>query len=246
RISSIAPTLVKNDGILMYCTCTYNATENIDNVNWLSENYELESEALALEENWGIKVISKQDALGYQFYPHLVEGEGFFIACLRQKGINFSPKNKKNTAFKHLKKVPKKQLLNVAEFVNSEIDLSFYETEKGRIFAFPSSLIETFMQLAGHLKKSAFGTEIGAIKGKSLVPAHALALSHLIADEVPKLRLDKQKALEFLKKSPVDNDTDREGWHLVTYEDSALGWAKVLKNRINNYYPKEWRIRMKI
>jgi len=28
----------------------------------------------------------------------------------------------------------------------------------------------------------------------------------------------------------------------MNYEGQALGWAKLLPNRINNYYPKEIRI----
>ncbi|NNU33163.1 hypothetical protein HK413_01390 [Mucilaginibacter sp. S1162] len=28
----------------------------------------------------------------------------------------------------------------------------------------------------------------------------------------------------------------------MTYRGEALGWAKLLPNRVNNYYPKELRI----
>jgi NOL1/NOP2/fmu family ribosome biogenesis protein len=33
-----------------------------------------------------------------------------------------------------------------------------------------------------------------------------------------------------------------KGWALATYKNTNLGWLKVLQNRINNYYPVEWRI----
>ena len=32
------------------------------------------------------------------------------------------------------------------------------------------------------------------------------------------------------------------GWALLTYRKLPLGWIKALSSRINNYYPKEWRI----
>ncbi|HAL94965.1 MAG TPA: hypothetical protein DCP55_03170, partial [Chitinophagaceae bacterium] len=32
------------------------------------------------------------------------------------------------------------------------------------------------------------------------------------------------------------------GGNLVTYNGFGLGWANVLQGRINNYYPKEFRI----
>ena len=32
------------------------------------------------------------------------------------------------------------------------------------------------------------------------------------------------------------------GWAIVQYEGMNLGWIKLLGNRTNNYYPREWRI----
>jgi NOL1/NOP2/fmu family ribosome biogenesis protein len=33
-----------------------------------------------------------------------------------------------------------------------------------------------------------------------------------------------------------------KGWALVTYHGHGIGWVKVLQGRINNYYPKNWRV----
>jgi NOL1/NOP2/fmu family ribosome biogenesis protein len=33
-----------------------------------------------------------------------------------------------------------------------------------------------------------------------------------------------------------------KGWNLIRHCGLNLGWAKVLPNRLNNYYPGEWRI----
>jgi len=49
-----------------------------------------------------------------------------------------------------------------------------------------------------------------------------------------------------LKKIFVEFGLSQQGWHLVQYENLALGWAKTLKRMMNNYYPKEWRIHIKI
>jgi NOL1/NOP2/fmu family ribosome biogenesis protein len=37
-----------------------------------------------------------------------------------------------------------------------------------------------------------------------------------------------------------------KGWVLMRHEGNALGWAKGLGARWNNYYPKGWRILMQI
>jgi NOL1/NOP2/fmu family ribosome biogenesis protein len=49
-------------------------------------------------------------------------------------------------------------------------------------------------------------------------------------------------ALRYLRKENPDVETNTKGWALMMYESMPLGWAKILPNRINNYYPKELRI----
>ena len=49
-------------------------------------------------------------------------------------------------------------------------------------------------------------------------------------------------ALQYLRREEVKVETDLKGWVLAEYEGIPLGWMKVLANRVNNYYPREWRI----
>jgi hypothetical protein len=37
-----------------------------------------------------------------------------------------------------------------------------------------------------------------------------------------------------------------KGWNIVTYKGINLGFANNLGNRVNNYFPMEWRIRMNL
>jgi NOL1/NOP2/fmu family ribosome biogenesis protein len=76
-----------------------------------------------------------------------------------------------------------------------------------------------------------------------LIPDHELALS-LILNKNATLQtpLNKDQAIQYLRKENIDIDTTSIGWSLMTFEGQALGWAKLLPNRINNYYPKELRI----
>jgi NOL1/NOP2/fmu family ribosome biogenesis protein len=54
--------------------------------------------------------------------------------------------------------------------------------------------------------------------------------------------LTKEQAIQYLRRDNIDITVTGKGWSLMTYEGLALGWAKLLPNRINNYYPKEIRI----
>ena len=59
----------------------------------------------------------------------------------------------------------------------------------------------------------------------------------------PQQELTKEEALAFLRKKDLSYTDLPLGWVLLTYQKLSLGWIKNLGNRVNNYYPKEWRIR---
>ena len=75
-----------------------------------------------------------------------------------------------------------------------------------------------------------------------LVPDHELALSQIAAPQIPSITLKNEIALQYLRREEVKIETELKGWVLAQYEGVSLGWMKVLANRVNNYYPREWRI----
>jgi NOL1/NOP2/fmu family ribosome biogenesis protein len=69
-----------------------------------------------------------------------------------------------------------------------------------------------------------------------------MAMNPLMKIEVPKISLNKSDALQYLRRNVFELDTGLKGWALVQFEGINLGWIKLLPGRINNYYPKDWRI----
>jgi NOL1/NOP2/fmu family ribosome biogenesis protein len=69
-------------------------------------------------------------------------------------------------------------------------------------------------------------------------------MSDLPSSEIASVSLNKEAALQYLRKADVFIDVGQRGWVLVAFCGINLGWIKHLGNRINNYYPKEWRILM--
>ena len=96
------------------------------------------------------------------------------------------------------------------------------------------------IQAALYIKKA--GIKLGTIIRNELIPDHELALSNIINENVPAIEVDIDSALTYLRKEEVKSDAGIIGWNLINYQHLALGWIKKLPNRINNYYPKEWRI----
>ncbi|HEY5823531.1 MAG TPA: RsmB/NOP family class I SAM-dependent RNA methyltransferase, partial [Cyclobacteriaceae bacterium] len=82
-LSDVWPAL-KENGILIYCTCTYSEEENENNLSWLAAEHNAEFIELSLDPSWKIETIKKGKAVGYRFYPHKVNGEGFFISVIRK------------------------------------------------------------------------------------------------------------------------------------------------------------------
>ncbi|MEX2233333.1 MAG: RsmB/NOP family class I SAM-dependent RNA methyltransferase, partial [Cyclobacteriaceae bacterium] len=54
RILSDAWDSLRENGVLIYCTCTYNESENEDNLRWLQENYSVEFLKLSTDPSWGV------------------------------------------------------------------------------------------------------------------------------------------------------------------------------------------------
>ncbi|MFR4043562.1 MAG: methyltransferase RsmF C-terminal domain-like protein [Odoribacter splanchnicus] len=91
------------------------------------------------------------------------------------------------------------------------------------------------------------GCEIAEIINRKSKPLPSLALwQGLNKANCALLDTDRMTALTFLKKEDIPVPPKTAEWLLVTYRGQGLGWCKHLGNRLNNYYPKEWRIRMTI
>ncbi|HEY1023270.1 MAG TPA: Fmu (Sun) domain protein, partial [Flavisolibacter sp.] len=102
--------------------------------------------------------------------------------------------------------------------------------------------VQHFMQLSTHLSIVYAGVTIGEIFKEKLVPDHALAQSLLLSENVKTVDLSYADAIKYLQRQEVLCTPQSIGWQVVRYKEKPLGWINALKNRVNNYYPKEIRI----
>ena len=244
RILAAAVATLAPDGVLLYSTCTYNHQENDANVAWLLQEFPLEQINLDIPDEWGIIHTAEG---GYQFYPHRLKGEGFFLSVFRKKSGPAQKSPSLPSAFRSLKPLSK-SLIPVAEkWLKKGIRARFFQTLAGEVLALPSELESAFLALDKALKHKWFGLNIGTFKGSDFVPDHALALSLWVSADLPKAALTEEQALLFLKKETFEPHADwPKGWVLASYQGLPLGWMKILPNRINNYLPQERRIRMSL
>lgn len=248
RILANALPLLKKEGYLIYATCTYALEENEQQLQWLMEEYALESVSLNLEADWGVKEVTVgESSVAYRFYPHLLSGGGLFMAILRKKEGASQPKKAK---FKKGKKEPIWQKIAAKQkgFFEGWVQAVFLDhiyQYQDQFYYLPPSIAPSIQQLSATIALRSAGICLGSIKGNKLVPDHHLAMSTIIHPAVQRIELMEDQAILYLKKQAlsIDGLPVIKGWALATYQSLPLGWMKVLNNRMNNYYPKHFRIR---
>lgn len=234
-VSDVFPAL-KDGGLLIYSTCTFNKKENDENTAWIAESLGAEIVHIEVKDDWGITATE----CGYHFYPHKAKGEGFYLAALRKVGGD-SPIRLRQTKRKNSEPVPKE----IESMVKSGSDIKFIPL-RGSFVALPTRYADVVKCVADELNIIQAGTTIGCMKGKDAIPDVSLALSLLLPDNFfPIIDLDWNQAIAYLRKDNVTLDSYiPKGWIVVSFKGAHLGFLKNLGNRTNNPYPQEWRIRM--
>lgn len=214
-------------GFLIYSTCTFEPEENDEQFRELQiTNYKL------LSEQPGVVATE----YGYQFYPHKIKGEGFYMAVMQKDGGTIFDTRQAI----HDKRNYQSSIINHQFLVAAD---NFVEHKKNDfLFAIPKSIYDDFVFLEKQLYIRHAGIFLGTVKGKDFLPSHDLALSNFCKRDLPSVDLNEEEAILFLRSEAPKLKTDLRGWCLATYTGVNLGWMKVLDNRINNYFPKELRI----
>jgi len=241
-LADVWPTL-REGGILIYSSCTFNPAENEENMKWLSEFSDIEPVSLKIDNQWGVTITKAGDFPCYRFYPHKVTGEGFFMAVVRKTAGNGTP------AIKKIKDNPllaSKAEKEIGRTLISDESLDILRFED-YLLAFPSPHFSDLLQIKNNLRIIQAGVKIGEMKQRDLIPAHELALSTILnRSAFPEIDLTIEEAITYLKREDVSPKSSDRGWNLITYRNIPLGWVKNLGNRFNSAYPKEWRIRMSV
>jgi 16S rRNA C967 or C1407 C5-methylase (RsmB/RsmF family)/NOL1/NOP2/fmu family ribosome biogenesis protein len=236
-LADIIPAL-KEEGVLIYATCSYSKEEDEDIMDWMMGKLKVKSLKLKVDDDWNIAESgSGQGGYGYRFWPDKVKGEGFFIACFRKTGDgdghSVKIKTKPGAA-------TKKEIEMIEKWTGKEHQ-HFIKYEN-TVYAWPENLSEDMSFLLENLRVIYSGVRIGELVRDKLVPDHALAMSRLASSSIDIANFNYEQSIQYLQKKEIQAEISSRGWHLVNYEGHPLGWINVLPSRINNYYPKELRI----
>ncbi len=236
-LDDIIPAL-KMGGYLIYSTCTFAEEENEQNCLKVLDSGQFGSVKIDVPDEWNIEQIEKDGLNALRFFPGKIPGEGFYISVFKKLNGGKVNNTKGNRIFE-------KAAANVVQKVSGFAEFSGHliENKDKDIFASIFSSVE-LNTLTETLFITMPGVELGRLIREDFIPAHALATSRMSSDYFPSYELSLEDAQNFLRGDQIVIDSTA-GWNLLKFQGHALGWAKVMKNRMNNYYPKEYRIRMR-
>ena len=235
---------VKPGGVLVYSTCTFSPEENEGTISaFLRAHDEYNIEETALE---GILSPGRADwveqpaaGIGHtlRLWPHLLRGEGHYIARLRKQGQVTDKKPVQGAGDKKLCKL-------IEGFLREELGIgdAWIARHPGRLVRFGEQIYlmpEEMTSLEG-LRILRPGLQLATEKKNRFEPAHALALTLLPGDSSRMYGLSGQEAAAYLRGESLACGEQR-GWTVLSYEGYALGFGKASGGQMKNHYPKGLR-----
>jgi 16S rRNA C967 or C1407 C5-methylase (RsmB/RsmF family)/NOL1/NOP2/fmu family ribosome biogenesis protein len=226
-------------GYLIYSTCTFNPAENHELIAQFLDTQKASLVDLTFPSDYALQ--QPANRIGWQCYPHLIKTEGFYFAVIQkdEEHVGHSTKGFKNKTKKKSSQEVKLKL--PFDLPNGYIS----QTIDNQNYLFPENQQVRVSTLLNQIRVMKLGTLLGEFIGKKFIPHHEYALSTHIDSGFSVVNLSLEEALNYLKGNTLSMNLDG-GWHLAAFKEHQLGWFKQIGNRMNNYYPKELRIRMAI
>ena len=215
--------MLKDGGMLLYSTCTFNTKEDEEVVRYALENNK-DVRLVPIKKYNGFK--DGIDNIGVKLFPHRIKGEGHFV-CLLQKG-NIQSKEKKQH----------KQVKSNIDFINSlnkEFkDGEFLDINENTYFVKPFDV--------KYIRTLRSGLLLGKNTSHGFEPSQQLALNlkdreydNILSLDINDIRVDK-----YLKGETIEIDLKYKGLVLVCIDKYPLGFGKASNGLLKNKIDKGW------
>lgn len=224
--------MLKNDGILIYSTCTYSLEENENQVDYMVNT--LNMELLDIKKQPGMAPGYHNDKV-VRMYPHINTGEGQFIAILKKHDEGKIGKT-------HLLKpnINKDQLNLVTKFYQENLNINvpkYLYNSNNHIYA----ILPQFPDLKG-TKVLRNGLYLGECKKGRFEPSHSLALA-LKKQDVKRFynfKADDINVTKYIHGETLAGN-GQKGYGLILVDNYPLAFYKESNNQVKNLYPKGLR-----
>lgn len=234
---------LKEGGLFIYSTCTFNEAEDegvlrlfVDEMGDVFEP----SQRVEIDDTWGVVRGEVGAFQTFRFFPHKTDSEGLFVAVARKCEVatQRTPKARKKV-MQEVDKVSRKELMRWLKDAEQYAFAMVADT----IYAYRAEQFKAVQALSEGLTAIYSGVAMGQIFKGKLKPDWALSqYVGLNRGAVAAEELDEQRALDYLRKKDITVGDMVEGMNLVTHNGRALGFAKRVGARCNNLYPNSLKI----
>ncbi len=230
--------LLAPGGVLIYSTCTFSESENQDIVSMCVQDFGMHGyQTLIMPKE--ANHIQIEGVSAWRFLPHQSMGEGFFC-CVLQKPFEASSGKVKLANDSFWQPLHKREWESVSSFVEDNNIEHYWQNGKGDVF-YTTLKQNEVLPVA---KMVQIGLQIGTLNKGVFSPHQGLILSSNASNEIPRYTVSHSQALDILRGNDLRiDDISLFGWHIVQWNNWDLAWVKMVKGRLSNHYPKEWRIR---
>ena len=227
--------MLREDGYLIYSTCTFAPCENEGVCDWLLSEYpELSLVPITLP--------GLSDSLGTwthdlsgakRIFPHLAKGEGHFLSLFHKSG------EKKARNFQ-TETTGCKEAEGLFRAFESE---TFLHQREGTFALFGENLylIPQGLSLKG-LRVVRAGLHLGVLRKSRFEPSHALCLA-TPGDwfiKTVSLPAESEELKSFLRGETIP--CGQKGWTAVLADGFPVGWGKASDGILKNHIPKGLRV----
>lgn len=241
EILTEAVKMLKPGGHLIYSTCTFAPEEDEQMMAWLLRTYpEFELEVLpksagmvAGRPEWADDNPELTKAV--RLFPHLMRGEGHFIAKLVYRS-EAAVKDKK--VVRDALTPNERQLWR--DFLTKQGVTNFpdlvLQTRGDQLYGLPAA-----MPVTRKLKLFRPGIQLGTFKKKRFEPSYALALASDAID-FPRIAISHEQWYQYVHGETFQiSSSGTNGFAVLTCDGLPVGFGKVVGTTVKNFFPKGLR-----
>lgn len=256
EILDCADLMLRPGGRLVYSTCTFAPEENEGSVaRFLMRHPEYEILSIDKYEGmssgraeWAGDLNVKNIENTVRLFPHLIDGEGHYLAVLQKAGE--VPSGYRGFLQNGLQKgISAKEVKEFFTFQRENLKRTLLQEKEERLLRFGEQiyLMPQDIPSINKLKVLRAGLHLGTLKKNRFEPSHALALA-LTKDDVrhymelcPDREKNDMNVINTYLNGQTINFEGEKGWYLMTCDGYSIGWGKLAGQIMKNHYPKGLR-----